>query len=114
MKPWIIVVSGLLSLPAMAGQVIVNQGLSIGDTFALRDQLAREHQWQEWLRYQQAIKWLEVLPVNCELMSEGGGYRCGGDYYRPYRQDGRDIYIQGDPSGVTPGQRPQQPIEKAP
>jgi hypothetical protein len=42
-------------------------------------QLAREHEWQEWLRFQQAIKWLEVLPVNCELMSDqDGSYRCGG------------------------------------
>lgn len=115
MKPWIIVVSGLLSLPAMAGQVIVNQGLSIGDTFALRDQLAREHQWQEWLRYQQAIKWLEVLPVNCELMSQpGGGYRCGSDYYRPYQKDGREIYIQGNPAGETTGTLPQTPTKKAP
>jgi hypothetical protein len=105
----------LAALPAAAGQVIVNKGMSSADTFALRDKLAREHDWQEWLRFQQAIKWLEVLPVNCELMSEqGGGYRCGGDYYRPYRQDGRDIYIQGDPAGETQGQRPQQPIEKAP
>lgn len=105
----------LAALPAAAGQVIVNKGMSSADTFALRDKLAREHEWQEWLRFQQAIKWLEVLPVNCELMSEpGGGYRCGGDYYRPYRQDGRDIYIQGDPVGETPAQRLQQPIKKAP
>ena len=53
----------LVATPALAGQVIVNQGLSSADTFALRDQLAREHEWQEWLRFQQAIKWLEVLPV---------------------------------------------------
>ncbi|WP_017411029.1 hypothetical protein [Aeromonas hydrophila] len=105
----------LATLPAAAGPVIVNQGMSSADTFALRDKLAREHEWQEWLRFQQAIKWLEVLPVNCELMSDqDGSYRCGGDYYRSYRQDGRDIYIQGDPAGVTPGQRPQQPIKKAP
>ncbi|WP_440894492.1 hypothetical protein [Aeromonas dhakensis] len=105
----------LATLPAAAGPVIVNQGMSSADTFALRDKLAKEHEWQEWLRFQQAIKWLEVLPVNCELMSEAGGsYRCGGNYYRPYQQDGRDIYIQGDPSGVTPGQPQQQPTKKAP
>lgn len=105
----------LATLPAAAGPVIVNQGMSSADTFALRDKLAREHEWQEWLRFQQAIKWLEVLPVSCELMSDqDGSYRCGRDYYRSYRQDGRDIYIQGDPADVTPGQRPQQPIKKAP
>lgn len=115
MKPWIMVLSVLLSLPAMAGPVIVNQGMSVADTFALRDQLAREHEWQEWLRYQRAIKWLEVLPVNCELMSQpGGSYRCGGDYYRPYRKDGREIYIQGNPAGDTTGLRPQTPTKKAP
>ena len=105
----------LAALPAAAGQVIVNQGMSIEDTFALLDKLAREHEWQEWLRFQQAIKWLEVLPVNCELMSQpGGGYRCGSNHYRPYQQDGREIYIQGDPAGVTPGQPPSHPMKKAP
>ena len=101
----------LAALPAAAGQVIVNQGMSIEDTFALRDKLAREHEWQEWLRFQQAIKWLEVLPVNCDLVGGAGQeYLCGDDYYRPYRQNGRDLYIQGDP----PGASPQRPIKKAP
>ena len=101
----------LVATPALAGQVIVNQGLSSADTFALRDQLAREHEWQEWLRFQQAIKWLEVLPVNCDLVGGAGQeYRCGDDYYRPYRQNGRALYIQGDP----PGASPQRPIKKAP
>ncbi|WP_404839453.1 hypothetical protein [Aeromonas media] len=111
MKPVSMFLLILLSLPAQAGQVIVNQGMSTADTFALRDQLAREHEWQEWLRFQQAVKWLEVLPVNCDLV--GGAeqeYRCGDNYYRPYRQNGRDLYIQGDPSG----QSPQRPIKKAP
>ena len=69
MKPVSLFLLMLLSLPTLAGQVIVNQGMSTGDTFALRDQLAREHEWQEWLRFQQAIKWLEVLPVNCDLVA---------------------------------------------
>jgi hypothetical protein len=63
MKPVSLFLLMLLSLPTLAGQVIVNQGMSTADTFALRDQLAREHEWQEWLRFQQAIKWLEVLPL---------------------------------------------------
>ena len=62
-----------------------------------------------------ATWWLEVLPVNCELMSQpGGGYRCGSNHYRPYQQDGREIYIQGDPAGVTPGQPLSHPMKKAP
>ena len=115
MKRWMMVLCGLLSLPAIAGQVIVNQGLSVADTFALRDQLAREHEWQEWLRCQQAIKWLAVLPVNCELLSQpGGGYRCGGEYYRPYPKDGREIYIQGNPAKDAADQLPHTPTKKAP
>ncbi|MFB2862391.1 hypothetical protein [Aeromonas sp. MdU4] len=116
MRCWILLLWGLLSLPVSAGQVIVSKGGSGIDAFALRDQLAREHEWQEWLRFQQAIKWLEVLPVNCELVSQKeGGYRCGSDYYRPYQQqDGREIYIQGDPAGETPQNLPRQPTEKAP
>lgn len=103
MKLGAMLLLSLTALPAAAGQVIVNQGLSPADTFALRDKLAREHEWQEWLRFQQTIKWLEVLPVNCELVgSSGGEYRCGEDHYRPYRQNGRDLYIQGDPPGSQP------------
>lgn len=84
----------LATLPAAAGPVIVNQGMSSADTFALRDKLAKEHEWQEWLRFQQAIKWLEVLPVNCELMSDAGGsYRCGGITIGPIsRMDVTSIY----------------------
>ncbi|MGB6187406.1 hypothetical protein [Aeromonas molluscorum] len=88
----------LCSLPLWAGQIIITKGDQKIDAFALRDQLAREHEWQEWLRYQEALKWLEVLPVNCELSRQhGGAYRCGDDYYRAYRQNGRDLYIKGDP-----------------
>lgn len=115
MKLLMVWLFGLLSLPALAGPVIVSKGGEKIDAFALRDQLAREHEWQEWLRFQQAIKWLEVLPVNCELMSQqGGGYRCGGNYYRPYQQDGREIYIQGNPGGEMSGQPSSLSIKKAP
>ena len=115
MKLWLLGWLVAMSLPAVAGPVIVSKGDDGIDAFALRDKLAREHEWQEWLRFQQAIKWLEVLPVNCELMSQpGGGYRCGGDYYRPYQKDGREIYIQGNPAGDAAGQLPQTPTKKAP
>ena len=116
MKLWLLGWLMAMSLPAVAGPVIVSKGDDGIDAFALRDKLAREHEWQEWLRFQQAIKWLEVLPVNCELVSQKeGGYRCGSDYYRPYQQqDGREIYIQGDPAGETPQNLPQQPTKKAP
>ena len=40
MKPVSLFLLMLLSLPTLAGQVIVNQGMSTADTFALRDQLA--------------------------------------------------------------------------
>jgi hypothetical protein len=91
----------ILVLPALAGQVIVNQGLSSADTFALRDQLAREHEWQEWLRFQQAIKWLEVLPVNCDLVGGAGQeYRCGDDYYRPIGKTGATSISRGIPRSV--------------
>ena len=103
MKPISMLLLMFVTLPALAGPVIVNQGKSTADTFALRDQLAREHEWQEWLRLQQAVKWLEVLPVSCELVGGAGtDYRCGDSYYRPFRQDGRDLYIQGDPPGHQP------------
>ena len=89
----------LVATPALAGQVIVNQGLSSADTFALRDQLAREHEWQEWLRFQQAIKWLEVLPVNClqvddriEIPGIIEAYRKGAENAKEAGFDGVEIH----------------------
>lgn len=94
--------------PAMAGSVTVTKGSEKVDAFALRDQLAREHEWQEWLRHQEALKWLEVLPVNCELVSKAdGSYRCGGEWYREYKQEGKELYIRGEPGSSSP--RPAVP-----
>ncbi|MEW7864516.1 hypothetical protein [Aeromonas diversa] len=100
-----------MAAPAMAGSVTVTRGDQKVDAFALRDQLAREHEWQEWLRHQEALKWLEVLPVNCELVSkDDGSYRCGGEWYRQYNQDGKDIYIRGEPQApATPRTVPDAP-----
>ncbi|PJG58342.1 hypothetical protein [Aeromonas cavernicola] len=103
MKRSPLLIALLLATLAHAGPVIISKGDSSINAFALRDQLAREHEWQEWLRLQQALKWLEVLPVNCELTSQQDhSYRCGGQYYRPYRQAGKEIYIQGNPSPSHP------------
>lgn len=108
MKPVSMCLLILLSLPALAGQVIVNQGMSTADTFALRDQLAREHEWQEWLRFQQAVKWLEVLPVNCDLVgAPGGNIAVATTITAPIDKTGATSY-PGDP----PGQSPQRPIKR--
>lgn len=99
---------------AWAGSVTVTRGEQKIDAFALRDQLAREQEWREWLRHQEALRWLEVLPVNCELVSQSDGrYRCGGDWYREYRQNGKPLYIRGEPQEpasprITPSE-PQAP-----
>lgn len=103
----VIAVLGLVALPALAGSVTVTRGDEHVDVFALRDKLVREQQWQDWLRHQQAIEWLKVLPVNCEVVSQDdGSYRCGGQWYKSYQQqDGEQMYIRGEPSGnsITPG-----------
>ena len=104
----------LATLPTAAGPVIVNQGMSSADTFALRDKLAREHEWQEWLRFQQAIKWLEVLPVNCELMSDqDGSYRCGETTIGPIDRMGA-ISISRGSCRCDAGSAPATAYKKAP
>ncbi|MCL2917983.1 hypothetical protein [Shewanella litorisediminis] len=98
----------LTSLGASAGQVVVRKSDEAFDAFAVRDQLAREHQWQEALRAQQQLEILQSLPLGCVLVpSPYRHFSCKGFFYRPYPWQGRELYI----SVPNPEAEPQ-PVNK--
>ncbi|QFU21511.1 hypothetical protein FM038_004680 [Shewanella eurypsychrophilus] len=83
-----------------AGQVVVRKSSEPFDAFAVRDQVLREHEWQEALRMQQQIQILQALPVGCILMARPYAYySCQGSFYRPYQYKNKDVYIQVDAVG---------------
>jgi len=90
----------LISL-AMAGVVVVRTPNEPFDAFAVRDQLLRDHQWQQILRMQQQLHILRSLPFGCVLAHHPFDYySCAGSFYRPYSYGNEDLYIQIDP--ITP------------
>lgn len=83
-----------LTLPALAGQVVVRNTDEPFDAFAVRDELARQHDWQEAIRAQQQLQILERLPVGCLLRpTPYRHFRCDGLFYRPYPWRGKELYI---------------------
>ncbi len=92
-----------VSVPTLAGQVVVRKSTEAFDAFAVRDQVLREHEWQEALRMQQQINILQSLPMGCMLMARPYNYySCGGNFYRPYQYQNEEIYIQIDPFDSEP------------
>lgn len=90
----LLVLTMLLSVWAFAGQVVVRKSDEAFDAFAVRDQLAREHQWQEAIRAQQQLDILQSLPLGCVLVPQPYRYfSCNGLFYRPYLWQGRELYI---------------------
>ena len=93
---------GALCLSALshAGQIVVRKSSEPFDAFAVRDQVLRDHQWQEALRMQQQIQILQALPTGCILLARPYAYySCQGLFYRPYQYQNRDVYIQVDAVG---------------
>jgi|GEM_PF-1350984 len=87
-----------VSVPTLAGQVVVRKSTEYFDAFAVRDQVLREHEWQEALRMQQQINILQSLPMGCILMAQPYAYySCGNEFYRPYQYQTKELYIQIDP-----------------
>ncbi len=92
----------IVTMPAQAGKVVVRKSSEPFDAFAVRDQVLREHAWQEALRMQQQINILQALPIGCLLVaSPYRYYHCGGQYYRPYTHEQQQLFIQIDPPQQT-------------
>ncbi|WP_076407416.1 hypothetical protein [Shewanella sp. UCD-KL12] len=97
-----IVIAALLVLPitANAGKIVVRKSSEPFDAFAVRDQVLREHEWQEALRMQQQIQILQALPIGCILVPRPYAYySCQGAFYRPYQYQNQDVYIRVDAVG---------------
>ncbi len=98
----VIVIAALLVLPinVSAGKIVVRKSSEPFDAFAVRDQVLREHEWQEALRMQQQVQILQALPLGCILMARPYAYyTCQGVFYRPYQYQNQDVYIRVDAVG---------------
>ncbi|MDR9764633.1 hypothetical protein RJP56_01005 [Shewanella baltica] len=93
----LIVISGLISVSALAGEVIVNRSSESVDAFVVRDQVLKDFEWQESLRRQQQIQILQALPLGCiTVMKPYRYFTCGEHNYRPYHYQQRELYIEVD------------------
>lgn len=63
------------------------------DIWTYRDRLAEQHKLEEAMRHYRTRQWLWTLPVGC-LAYHQHYFRCGADYYRPYRYRGGEVYVQ--------------------
>lgn len=85
----------LLLAPAYAGTVVVRKSTEPFDAFALRDELARQHEWQQALRQQQQLNILRSLPLGCLVLETPHRYfTCGSKAYRQYDYRGEALFIQ--------------------
>ena len=86
-----------------SGQVVVRKSSEPFDAFAVRDQVLKDHQWQEMLRMQQQIQILQALPIGCVAIPRPyRHFSCGDFYYRPYTNpttgsSDDEVFIQIDP-----------------
>ncbi|MEZ9819742.1 hypothetical protein AB4238_03800 [Shewanella sp. 10N.286.45.A1] len=92
------------SFSAVSGQVVVRKSSEPFDAFAVRDQVLLEHDWQQALRFQRQIQILQALPIGClPITVPYRHFTCGAQFYRPYRYQDKQLYIEIDkPSPSTP------------
>lgn len=84
----------VFSLPAWAGEVVVTRSSEAYDAFAVRDQVAKDAEWQESLRQQQQIQILQALPLGCvPIMRPYRYFTCGGQHYRPYQYQNKEWFV---------------------
>jgi hypothetical protein len=83
---------------ASAGQIIVQKSSDENkvDIFALKQELLQQQIWQQRLRDQAQLRWLSTLPLGC-IFSPQGDYHCGLTWYRPYRYQQQQLYIEIPP-----------------
>lgn len=102
----------LLTSAAGAGPVVVRDSSDPPfDAFALKRELMAQQAWQEVLRQQQSLEWLEQLPLWCTRAPGSGAadFSCDGLYYRPFHHQGHNGYLRIDPPEVR-----RQPPAAAP
>lgn len=100
----------MLTTGAAAGPVVVRDSSDPPfDAFAMKRELMQQQAWQEALRQQQSLEWLEQLPLWCTRAPGSGAddFSCDGLYYRPFSHDGHNGYLRIDPPEVRPTPRPR-------
>ncbi|MEE1675331.1 hypothetical protein SNR37_000656 [Agarivorans aestuarii] len=85
----------LLAFSAVGGPIIVQKSSDPNkvDAFELKKELLEQHLWQEQMRNEAQLHWLRELPVGC-VFTAVGDYQCGLNWYRPYRYQQQQLYIQ--------------------
>ncbi|RKF15865.1 hypothetical protein DBZ36_15965 [Alginatibacterium sediminis] len=84
---------------AHAGKIVVQKSSDpdLVDVFALKRELVADLQWQEYRRQQQALNWVYSLPIGCVIgPGHNAVYQCGLQWYRPYRHQGQEIFVEVD------------------
>ncbi|MGY5450703.1 hypothetical protein ACVFI8_07115 [Agarivorans sp. MS3-6] len=78
-----------------AGPVIVQKSSDPNkiDIFELKKELLQQIQWQEQVRADAHLQWIRQLPVGC-IVARNGDYQCGLNWYRPYRYQQQQLYIE--------------------
>lgn len=97
----------VLTCSTSAGQVVVRTTDEPFDAFAVRDELARQHEWQEALRAERQLEILERLPLGCIIRpTPYRHFLCDGVFYRPYPWQGKEVFISvpspQDPQSLEP------------
>lgn len=94
----------LLSSLAWGGEVRVRDSSDPPfDPWQLKRELMQQQAWAEALRQQQALEWLETLPLWCTRPRNGAGsdFECDGLFYRPYDHQGKTWYLRVDQAPVA-------------
>ncbi len=102
MAKWVLL-SWLLAGLAWGGEVRVRDSHDQSfDPWQLKRELMQQQAWAEALRQQQALEWLDNLPLYCARHKGGrsGDFNCNGRFYRAYQYQGRDGYLRIDPPAV--------------
>jgi hypothetical protein len=85
----------IMNAQVFAGTVVVRKSTEPFDAFALRDELAKQHEWQQALAQQAQLNIIRSLPVGClTLITPYPYYSCDARFYRPYLHSGEALYIQ--------------------
>ncbi|MCM2678736.1 hypothetical protein [Echinimonas agarilytica] len=88
----------IVTAPTVAGKVVVRKSSDPEfDPWALKKELIQHNAWQESMRQQHILNWVYSLPAGCYLYaSPYRYYGCGGQYWRPYEYQNKQIFVEID------------------
>lgn len=104
MAKWLLL-AGMLAGLAWGGEVRVRDSSDPPfDPWQLKRELMQQQAWAEALRQQQALEWLQNLPLWCSRPRGGSNsdFECDGLFYRPYQHQGQTWYLRVEPPALAP------------